>query len=1024
MADIAALTSTQGDVLYFNGTDWVALGVGTAGQFLETQGAAANPRWGDPSGSGDITYVGDVEAGAAFTPDGGGNVLYFEGTTSNSFEIALTGANPVADVILTLPAVTDTLVGKATTDTLTNKTLTSPTITGATATGTVSLTAANDLDIGAYEMRALTFESDIATGAGAPFTIASTTVVTNLNADLLDGQSGAYYQTADTDLATLAAPTAWRVFYSNGSSVMTQLALGADGTFLESNGASAAPAFRTMTSDDLTDVASIAMLDEAESITANWVNTTNPWADNEVVDALTISGGTVNNTVIGGSTPAAGAFTTITASSTIAATGAITQGGTAVQNSHAYLADIAAISGPTAGDLMYFNGTDWVALEPGTNGYFLKSQGNGNALIWDTAAFSAGVAEAYSDAGWNSDLTPPQKNDIRDYLITLDTDADGDVDSIQITASTDTTAFPMLAGSSSSGAGGALVDADLAYDATTNTLTVGTLNAGNITTTTADGARYIAAPNTIAITAAATTKGQLAFTTYNDVDKWYMSDGTDWDKYLLTSEDALNASTFTVAASTDTVLYPVMADGSTGAQAAELDTDLAYNATTNTLTVPNLSVASITSTAEDGTRYMQAVNSVAISAAATPAGRIAYTTNGDDRLYVSDGTDWNDYLISKELIDASSEIAGIVGDETGTGVLVFATSPTLVTPTLGAATGTSLALGADPADEGAIRLSNNTFIFSEVATPGTDVSVIGVTGSDAIQIGDAIASSVIITPDVTLTGDITVGGTDINLGVNGVLLDTSGNGDLRILGQGPGYDESLIFNFDDTENGVVVSTGSGVISIDFSAIALTTSGAITGGAITGTSAEINGTITLANDETIANSTDTQILFAANGGENLAIDLDTATDNQIEITSPGGATDLSIGSLNFDTTGTIQGRSVFNSYDTAQTLTAATHNASVVQMTAPAEVTMWDCTANNIGDWVILWSRDAEAIEVNPYNTDGGDQFFLFDGTGCGANDTLDTAATAGTKTTLVCTAANVWSVFNQTAAATDGGAQD
>jgi hypothetical protein len=40
----------------------------------------------------------------------------------------------------------------------------------------------------------------------------------------------------------------------------------------------------------------------------------------------------------------------------------------------------------------------------------------------------------------------------------------------------------------------------------------------------------------------------------------------------------------------------------------------------------------------------------------------------------------------------SSQLAGVISDETGSGSLVFATSPTLVTPILGAATGTSLAL--------------------------------------------------------------------------------------------------------------------------------------------------------------------------------------------------------------------------------------------------------------------------------------------------------------------------------------------
>lgn len=56
--------------------------------------------------------------------------------------------------------------------------------------GTRALTG--DWDAGSFEIRAQTFESDVATGT-APLVIASTTKVANLNADLLDDQSGAYY---------------------------------------------------------------------------------------------------------------------------------------------------------------------------------------------------------------------------------------------------------------------------------------------------------------------------------------------------------------------------------------------------------------------------------------------------------------------------------------------------------------------------------------------------------------------------------------------------------------------------------------------------------------------------------------------------------------------------------------------------------------------------------------------------------------------------------------------------------------
>ncbi len=59
--------------------------------------------------------------------------------------------------------------------------LTTTDINGGTIDGITSLTAGGNLDIGAHELRAATFESDIATGT-APLTVASTTAVTNLTA--------------------------------------------------------------------------------------------------------------------------------------------------------------------------------------------------------------------------------------------------------------------------------------------------------------------------------------------------------------------------------------------------------------------------------------------------------------------------------------------------------------------------------------------------------------------------------------------------------------------------------------------------------------------------------------------------------------------------------------------------------------------------------------------------------------------------------------------------------------------------
>ena len=72
--------------------------------------------------------------------------LIFEGSTSDAHETTLAPGNPGSDITLTLPSsATDTLVGRATTDTLTNKTLTTPVIAEIDSGSTITLDATTDI---------------------------------------------------------------------------------------------------------------------------------------------------------------------------------------------------------------------------------------------------------------------------------------------------------------------------------------------------------------------------------------------------------------------------------------------------------------------------------------------------------------------------------------------------------------------------------------------------------------------------------------------------------------------------------------------------------------------------------------------------------------------------------------------------------------------------------------------------------------------------------------------------------------
>jgi hypothetical protein len=64
--------------------------------------------------------------------------------------------------------------------------------------------------------------------------------------------------------------------------------------------------------------------------------------------------------------------------------------------------------------------------------------------------------------------------------------------------------------------------------------------------------------------------------------------------------------------------------------------------------------------------------------------------------------------LSQFAATTSAQLAGVITNETGTGSLVFNTSPTLVTPVLGSAAGTSLALGGATIGSNALAVTGTT----------------------------------------------------------------------------------------------------------------------------------------------------------------------------------------------------------------------------------------------------------------------------------------------------------------------------
>ena len=171
-------------------------------------------------------------------------------------------------------------------------------------------------------------------------------------------------------------------------------------------------------------------------------------------------------------------------------------------------------------------------------------------------------------------------------------------------------------------------------------------------------------------------------------------------------------------------------------------------ATSPTLVTPTLGTASATSINKVAITAPLNSSTLTIADGKTLTASNTLTFSGTDTSSVAFGSGGTVAYTANKLSafasTTSSELAGVISDETGTGSLVFANSPTLVTPTLGAASATSLSLGTplSPANGGTglsttsaaaagkilgVAPNGSTHEYKTL-TPGTGISITDAAG--------------------------------------------------------------------------------------------------------------------------------------------------------------------------------------------------------------------------------------------------------------------------------------------------------